>query len=426
MAEIFSDEFFGFLVPDYPSIPAADGNSVINSLARVSVGDPDYTPTGSASRFRPTSEPVEHDMTEVHNSDVTDGFTDHESSPPRNLEENDPEKYNIDIGFSVNRNDDCECKSTDTMNDDILKSSIEFQLTRSHKENGGFSLTSSRSSGHIIDINDTDNSHVRHMRLQTGDTIIGIKNVDVRPYEHHVLVSILQHIYGEDSGVFKMVIGRNFKTDDTGKTEVRYIEINVMFEFPTRGETILRMSVDIVTCTSLSFTKIVCVEFQDFKTCWIRNNGRYLSVQNDQLTTNELFTSRTDTKFQFQWLTFHGLEARTRNNRVFPAILFCAFQPSVNNAFITVLSGNRVGLGGSTSLRRSMTAVRKPDCRFFKVRLISEESYLLESLVYENVYLCSGKRGLSMRRYTSDVNDVFSIPRELKFEILTSVRHALT
>ncbi|XP_069104958.1 uncharacterized protein [Argopecten irradians] len=418
--EIFSDEFFGFAVPDLPPIP--DDNMYSDNAANsFPVNDTISTSSGTEDTPRPTNEPVEHEMIEEYED------CDNDNSDPERGDVDNRYPVNNDTGDAsmVNDNNGCECESFEDENDEIIKTTIEFQLTKSHKENGGFSLTSSSAYGHTIDIDDTENSHVQHMRLQNGDSIIGIKNIDVRSYEHHILVSTLQHIYGEDSGDFTMVIGRRFETDERNRSEVRYIQINVRFEFPARGETILRMSADVVTFSSVSFTKIICVEFRDSKACWLRNNGRYISVKDNALSVDESLPSKSNKNFQFQWFTFHGLEARTHSNTMLPAVFFCAFQSPVTNTFITVQSENRVGLGGTSTLRRNITAIRKPDCRFFKVRLVSDNSYLLESLVYEGVYLCNGRGGLAMRKRTSNFNDPFRIPRQLKFEIITSDGNAL-
>ncbi|XP_021351502.1 uncharacterized protein LOC110449154 isoform X2 [Mizuhopecten yessoensis] len=368
--EIFSDEFFGFAVPNYSPTPEPDFSSdnVLSRISTLSVNEADLTPTGTTRR--PTSGPVEHEMPHVDsdynnpdtNSDasvtlsddcksVSTEDKDHTSSPTHHPVARDSGNSHIDTSKDTSENEinDCECGSPENVNEDLKErqTHIEFQLTRSHKENAGFSLTSSRLSGHTICVTDNDNSHVQHMGLQTDDSIVGVKNVDVRLYDHHILVSVLQHIYGEDSGFFKMVIGRNFETDDRGQNEVRYIEINVQFEFPTRGDTILRMTVDVVTCPYLTFTKIICVEFKGSKVCWIKNNDQHLSVQDKQLTTSNPFTGKSDVKFQFQWWTFHGLEARTVSNSMCPPVFFCAFRSLDSNTFVTVQSGNRVGIGVS-------------------------------------------------------------------------------
>ncbi|XP_060080391.1 uncharacterized protein LOC132559782 [Ylistrum balloti] len=465
-AELFSDEFFGFAVPDYAPSPEPEHHydGLTDGINRLSVTDSVLTPTGGS--LRPSSGPTEHEMTrnEIRRSlRPTSGPTEHEmksievDSPNSNNDTsiNDvrsdihdsmcSDKDNLDgytpdlldgecnsdfdtsnSGYTNEGGDDCECGSVINENDgcEELKSNIEFQLTQSHKETGGFSVTS-RSFNHTIDIHDSSNSHVQYMKLQTGDCLISIKNIDVRHYDHYILVSTLQHIYGEDDGAFKMVIGRKFETDDTGKTELRYIEINVHFEFPTRGEPMPHISVDVVSCTSLTFTKVICVEFKDTKVCWIRSNDQYMSVQNNELTMNNRLTSKSDKNFQFVYTTFHGLEARTVGNTMCPALFFCAFESAASGTFILAMSTNRVGLGGSSLLRRDMSGIRKPDCRFFKVRLISKHIYLLESLVYKDMYLSCNRRGLSMKKGTSHMDDIFRIPRELQFEILTSIDHSL-
>lgn len=260
---------------------------------------------------------------------------------------------------------------------------------------------------HRIQVTDPENEFVKKLGLSDGDIIIGLNNIDIRHYDHELILEHMKDLCDVSEGKMSLVVARlDFEIDYNDLEEISedtLIEIIIEFEYLPRGQGILKLTAHILKASFKSFRPIKNVRYTGSNVYLIRSvheTGQYLQVTDDGSINITSLTSHNDRRFQFIIYRFCG--SRKRKNGQRKEVFLCMIQSNVpdNKRWICATGIRNIGLTNPMPLEYDVPEIRRADSRFFKV-LKCKNDYIFESLENEGTYLSWEKDKLSRKIYSS-------------------------